>query len=443
MKILINCRSCSMLSCEHGSIGQQNPNGTLDLDNYQAIGTISFALSKHADEALEDMTVKEKNITKHMFQALTGTDEGNRRIRRPVKFSVIKGITKASEKELIKIINRFRSGGRSFLVLSTDKIADDPLIDISHESLIRQWKTLRDWVDEEAESAKMYLLVANAAERYRKGLMGLWHDPELQLALEWQKKRQPNSDWAKRYFPKFKESIAFLEESQSQRDAEIAANEAARQRELQQARQLADEQRKRAEEQERSAKRLRVLLTALIAMFCVAVVAAFYAFNQRDNAERQSRIAKEEAHRADSLYIKADSLYKTTNSLLVIKAQLADSLSQSLKVQMEALKVADSLRILAEFERKRANNAADSLEVLAESQRILKEEAISARNTVMSLRQATIAAVLAAQAKRAQEQENVELGSMLARQAYLFNESGNGQFNNEVYDALRKNTQCH
>ena len=108
------------------------------------------------------------------------------------------------------VIDRFRAGGRHFLVLTSERRADDPLVDISHESLIRQWETLRGWVDQEAESAKLYRRLAETAALEAKGRAGLYREADLELALEWKGKNRPMRDWARRYPGDFDRAMAFL-----------------------------------------------------------------------------------------------------------------------------------------------------------------------------------------------------------------------------------------
>lgn len=206
--------------------------GTLELEDYRAIGTVNSALSQHADEALREMDRNARTLTKQLFQALTETDHSNRRIRRPAKLSEIQSITGAQREEVWPIIQKFRSESRSFLVVSSDNLGDDPLIDISHESLIRQWNELNDWVDEEVESAEIYRRLAEGAVLYNSGRAGLWRDPELQLGLEWRTTQQPNEAWAKRYHPEFKTALDFLEESRSTWEAEETEKEEDRKREI-------------------------------------------------------------------------------------------------------------------------------------------------------------------------------------------------------------------
>src|SRR5260221_4793031 len=89
----------------------------------------------------------------------------------------------------------------------------DPLIDISHESLIRQWDMLRGWVDKEAESRAIYLRLANAATLYRDKGEGLYRNPALDLALAWRDKVKPNKVWAERYHPEFDSTMSYLDKS--------------------------------------------------------------------------------------------------------------------------------------------------------------------------------------------------------------------------------------
>jgi formylglycine-generating enzyme required for sulfatase activity len=186
----------------------------IDLKHYEAVGTISKALSKDADAVLEGMSEDELKVTEQVFQALVDTDKRNRRVRRPVHLSELEAITGTSRVSILGVIKRFHGSGRLFLTFTDD---NDPFIDISHESLIRQWETLQVWLDKEAESRDIYLRLADVAERYEKGLAGLMRNPELQLALDWREKNSPNEVWAQRYHPAFSRAMSFLDKSAQKR----------------------------------------------------------------------------------------------------------------------------------------------------------------------------------------------------------------------------------
>ena len=75
----------------------------------------------------------------------------------------------------------------------------DTTIDISHESLIRGWKRLREWVEQEAESARVYKRLADTAALHSSGNAGLWRDPDLAVAIAWRERERPNEAWSRRY----------------------------------------------------------------------------------------------------------------------------------------------------------------------------------------------------------------------------------------------------
>ena len=129
-------------------------------------------------------------------------DPGNRRIRRPTRLSNLCAITGATEPRLRDVIDCFRQrgerSGRNFLVFSRDQ---DPMVDISHESLIRQWHSLRSWVDEEAANADIYSRLAETASKHSDAEPRFYRDAELQEAIAWQRRQQPTAAWAERYRP--------------------------------------------------------------------------------------------------------------------------------------------------------------------------------------------------------------------------------------------------
>ena len=189
--------------------------GPIDLEHYEKSGTIQHALSLHADEALAGLSDETLAIAKRMFQALTETDASNRRIRRPANLHEIVAVCgkKEAPEAVMSLIARFNADHRNFLVVSPGASEDNPLLDISHESLIRQWKTLAAWVDEEAESARVYKRLAESAELHADGKAGFYRETDLQVALDWQRQQQPNAEWAARYNPKFEPAVRFLEKS--------------------------------------------------------------------------------------------------------------------------------------------------------------------------------------------------------------------------------------
>lgn len=268
---------------------------TLDLGDYEAIGTMSEALSKHAEEACAELTTERSwFIAEKLFKLLTERGADNREIRRPTRLAEICAVTDATEEEVIAVIDVFRGQGRSFLMPPADiELNSEKVIDISHESLIRNWKRLRVWVNEEAQSAREYRRLAEAAILHREGREGLLQDPALQLALDWYEKNNPNAAWARRYNPEFDVSVAYLKESKKAHDASIAERERQRNMELERERREREQAENFAAAQARANRKLRLLMAALVILLLLAVGVAVYARSQRRAAiERGNDLAE-------------------------------------------------------------------------------------------------------------------------------------------------------
>ena len=132
--------------------------------------------------------------------------------------SEVAAIVGSDTDSALKIIERFRSEGRFFISITNEP---NPLVNISHESLISGWQSLSDWVDEEAQSARLYRRLAETAELQRQGMAELLRGPELQLMLEWYKANKPNRAWALRYFFDFDSAMDFLRKSRGAREKSL------------------------------------------------------------------------------------------------------------------------------------------------------------------------------------------------------------------------------
>ena len=192
------------------------------LKHYLACGGIADALNRHAEQAMNGMSLEEKSLTEKMFRALTDTDDHGRQIRRPLLLSQLKAITGSNAESILKIVERFREDNRSFLVLSETETVDDPRIDISHEALVRQWKSLGGWVEVEAQSKEEYLRLVQTARLFQKGKEGLMNDPALKVAEEWRAKQTPTKEWASRFDGDFQVAMDFLKQSLSAKKSELA-----------------------------------------------------------------------------------------------------------------------------------------------------------------------------------------------------------------------------
>jgi tetratricopeptide (TPR) repeat protein len=209
----------------------------LDIAHYEAVGTMQEALSLHAEEAYQQIgTGRPAEIAERIFKALTDTFSDPRGVRRPTTVKQLAAICEASETEIIEIIEVFRRPGRSFVTPPFSvRVESRSIIDISHESLMRGWKRLIEWAEQERASAGFYVRLAQAASWFEQGTAGLWRDPELQLGLQWREQNHPTAAWAEYHygFP-FERVMQFLDASKQEHDRLSAEEERERKRKLRQ-----------------------------------------------------------------------------------------------------------------------------------------------------------------------------------------------------------------
>jgi WD40 repeat protein/Na+-transporting methylmalonyl-CoA/oxaloacetate decarboxylase gamma subunit/ABC-type oligopeptide transport system ATPase subunit len=189
----------------------------LTLEHYDKVGKLATALSQHADEAYQELNLQQQQIAEILFRSLTERSNTHHDLRRPVKLAEVATIANVPWQQVVEVVDVFRQTGRNFLMPSIEvTLQPDTVLDISHESLIRQWQRLEAWVETEAKSAEFYRRLKYTAGLYWKREAALLHTPELEYAITWRDQNQPSVQWAKRYSEhesEFQATISFLEAS--------------------------------------------------------------------------------------------------------------------------------------------------------------------------------------------------------------------------------------
>ena len=180
---------------------------------------VNGALSDHADDVLATLTPRQQALAASLFRALTQSEgAGGRDVRHPIRLAQASAITEAPVSELVAVVEAFRAPGRNFLTpLPPIPLTADTTVDISHESLIRQWAKMRVWVREEFQSAEMYRYIERRAKQWKAGLGNLLARLDLAVARKWRRQERPNNAWAERYGDAFGLAMAFLLKSERHR----------------------------------------------------------------------------------------------------------------------------------------------------------------------------------------------------------------------------------
>jgi len=393
----------------------------VDLKHYEAIGTMSEALSMHANEAYDELSEDQKRICEVLFKAITEKRGENFGIRRPTRLNEIASIADVSEEDVISVIDKFREPGRSLLTPSFGvPMTSKSMVDISHESLMRIWVRLKNWVDDEAEAVQMYTRLADAASMHQVGKAGLWRPPDLQLALNWQAKHKPTLVWGQRYNPAFERTLIFLEYSKKEFETE---------------------QRIKELEQKRKLQRTRIIAIILGSAVIICILFLIYAFIQKAAAEeargkaislqRQAEEARDDANKQKKEAIAAKEYADEQKNLALEQKKIAE----------EQTHIAEEQRGIAVKNEKLAKDNADRANLekqRAEQNAIIahenEEKAKAEEQRARELRYRAIAKAIAIKSVQLSDPEQEGL---LAQQAYNFNVAFKGYlYDDDIYSGL-------
>jgi hypothetical protein len=189
----------------------------IDLPHYEQppVETLAHALDRHAEEVYQGLpTDVHRNVARLVFQQLTERDAENREVRRPTPLAELTAVavqaapgtaTSADEGIVNDVVEAFSAPGRAFVVVNAQQD-----VDILHESLIRRWARLREWVKRENRSRRLYTKLADVAASWERGAASLYRGPELAEARRWWDEEAPTQSWANRYDARFELAHRFL-----------------------------------------------------------------------------------------------------------------------------------------------------------------------------------------------------------------------------------------
>jgi WD40 repeat protein len=244
---------------------------TLTLSGYSAAGGVRGAIAETAEAVFHDqLALEERTIARQIFLRLTelGDDDATADTRRRVSFDEL--VSKPEEGDAIRQVLLTLADAR---LITTEQNS----VEVAHEALIREWPTLRAWLQEGRDSLRLHRHLTEAAQEWENTN----HDPSelyrgarLAGAIEWADEHPDDLNNLEQ---------DFLEASQALAEKEIKEREEQRQRELEAARKV-------AEEQARSAKLQRSRALWLTGFSLFAIILAVFAFVSRASARREAAV---------------------------------------------------------------------------------------------------------------------------------------------------------
>jgi WD40 repeat protein len=267
-------------------------------ETYDAIGGLQGAVPTKADELFKRLSSAEQRNLQRVFLRIVRLSKSGADTRRRASFAELP----PEGPELV-----VRLAQERLLVTNQSEGGLEPTVEIAHEALISNWGTLRAWVNEDRE----FLLWRTRLdawlqewERVEESGDALLRGPLLVEAQKWFNQRGEDLSVQER---------KYISESRTLRDR-LAQEERDRQeRELEIARELAQEQKQRAEmfeqrerEQKETARRLRRRAIAAAGAAAAAVVLSTIAVFLWRGAQEQAKIATVRRLAAESAAVSAN-----------------------------------------------------------------------------------------------------------------------------------------
>ncbi len=390
--------------------------------DYDSVGTMSDAMSRHANEAFEELDQRGREVCEKLFRTITEKGTDNKGIRRPSSVSTIKSIIQCTSGELFTVIEKFRLPSRSFITPRQDiPLSDESVIDLSHESIMRLWDRLKAWVDDESASFQTYKHLAEGAAMYQHGKASLLRPPDLQIAINWRDRQKPSLEWAERYDPAFERAMVYLRTSEKE---------------------YQEEEESRIRFQKRRIRKTKITALALGGVAIISGALMLFAFLQKIAADKTKNLAMEKQKQEEFQRHVADSISKVA----LYQKDIADAdaflAKQREKEALEQKGQALKQREMAVINANLAQAQIDIVEAQADSATRAsiaasqnEQIAIAGRNEALRLRMLSIGKSMSVKSLHVQGQKDLQ--SLLAYQAYIFNKKNGGIDNDaDIYSGL-------
>lgn len=264
----------------------------MTLKAYQDGGGLRGALERQADEVLAGLSADQRALAKQIFLRLVtpgdGVEDTRRRVRRSELVALVAapggGDPSAAAANLNTVLAAF--GDKRLLTFDYEPGTREPTVEIAHEALLQSWSDLREWLREARTDLRGQRRLSDAVSDWLRQS----RDPAY---LSSGGPLAQFEDLAQR-------GIVTLSPVEREFIAAGRAAEAARQnREIEQARVLAETEKRRADEEAAAKQRigrqaglLRMLLAGAGVLALVAAIAAVFAFTNGQAAVRSAEEAQ-------------------------------------------------------------------------------------------------------------------------------------------------------
>ncbi len=258
---------------------------------YEKAGGITGALARRADEIYEGLDEDGRAAARQLFLRLITLGEGIEDTRRRVRLAELEELnitqTSSLQSPVSNLVHEY--GRHRLLTFDRDPFTREPTVEVAHEAILREWPRLRAWLDESRADIRLQRILAAATAEWLEAGRDegfLLHGSRLDMFADWA---------AEADIALTADETACLEASLTARQHQEIEEKARQQRELETVQQLAETEKKRAEEQTSFAQNLRRRAVYLSAALVVAAILAIIAIIASRQSNQNALAAQHQA----------------------------------------------------------------------------------------------------------------------------------------------------
>jgi hypothetical protein len=134
--------------------------GLLTFAAYNGIGRVGGAIGTRAEQIYERLDEAQRQAARRLFVSLVTPGEGQEDTRARV--------TVPDEPAMAEVVREFSDPAARLLITGWDQSRGERLAEVSHEALIRNWGTLRSWVEANREALRTRERIRGQMRHWKK-----------------------------------------------------------------------------------------------------------------------------------------------------------------------------------------------------------------------------------------------------------------------------------
>ena len=144
-------------------VWQRRRGRTLTLEAYAASGGVEGALARRANAIYGGMSPERQAVARRVLLRLTQPGEGTEDTRRRAERREL--VTRPGEEDDVDAVVASLAEAR-LLTTGSDEATGEPVVDVTHEALIRGWPELRGWINDDREQLRLHRRLSEAATEW-------------------------------------------------------------------------------------------------------------------------------------------------------------------------------------------------------------------------------------------------------------------------------------